>query len=80
MATKTTTTPNTTTNTTPRRFIKLRDVQTIVALSGSEIYRRIAAGTFPKPISLGPKSSVWIEQEVQDWMAARIAECRGEAA
>lgn len=79
MAAKTTTTPNTI-PATPRRFIKLRDVQAIVTLSGSEIYRRIAAGTFPKPISLGPKSSVWIEQEVQDWMAARIAESRGEAA
>ncbi len=52
---------------TPRRFIKLATVKDYTSLSTSEIYRRIAAGTFPKQITLGPKSVAWIESEVLAW-------------
>ena len=58
----------------PRRFIRLREVKALTTLSTSEIYRRIAAGTFPMQITLGPKSVVWDEREVLAWcdeMAAR---------
>lgn len=41
----------------PCRFIKLAKVKDYISLSTSEIYRRIAAGTFPKQVKLGPKSS-----------------------
>ncbi len=64
----------------PRRFIKLAEVRSLTTLSTSEIYRRIAAGTFPAQVMLGPKSAVWIESEVLAWCEARIAESRGEAA
>lgn len=64
----------------PRRFIKLRDVKALTTLSTSELYRRIAAGKFPRQVMLGPKSAVWIEAEVLAWCEARIAACRGEAA
>ena len=64
----------------PSRFIKRQAVEDITGLSCSEIYRRIAAGTFPAQVTLGPKSVVWIEAEVLAWCEARIAESRGEAA
>nr|WP_322940656.1 AlpA family transcriptional regulator [Pseudomonas sp. s4] len=64
----------------PRRFIKLREVKTLTTLSTSELYRRIAAGTFPRQVMLGPKSAVWIEAEVLAWCDQRIAASRGEAA
>lgn len=51
----------------PRRFIKLAQVKDYTSLSTSEIYRRIAAGTFPKQIRLGPKSVAWDESEVLAW-------------
>lgn len=63
-----------------RRFIKRQAVEDITGLSCSEIYRRIAAGTFPAQVTLGPKSVVWIEAEVLAWCEARIAESRGEVA
>lgn len=63
----------------PSRFIKLREVKTLTTLSTTEIYRRMAAGTFPRQITLGPKSVVWIEAEVLAWREARIAECRSLA-
>lgn len=63
-----------------RRFIKRQAVEDITGLSCSEIYRRIAAGTFPAQVTLGPKSVVWIEAEVLAWCDERIAESRGEVA
>jgi prophage regulatory protein len=51
----------------PRRFIKLPTVKFYTSLSTSEIYRRIAAGTFPAQVNLGPKSVAWIESEVLAW-------------
>ena len=63
----------------PRRFIKLPKVKDYTSLSTSEIYRRIAAGTFPAQVTLGPKSVVWIEAEVLAWCDSLIAQ-RGEAA
>lgn len=66
---------STTNNThTPRRFIKLPQVKHYTSLSTSEIYRRIAAGTFPAQITLGPKSVAWLEAEVLAWCDALAAQ------
>lgn len=62
------------------QFIKRQRVESITGLSCTELYRRIAAGTFPKQVTLGPKSVVWVESEILAWCDARIAESRGEAA
>ena len=62
-----------------RRFIKLAAVRSLTTLSTSEIYRRIAAGTFPSQITLGPKSVAWVEAEVLAWCDSLVAQ-RGEAA
>lgn len=69
----------TTTQSKARRFIKRRDVESITGLSCTEIYRRIAAGTFPAQVTLGPKSVVWIESEIMAWCEDRIAESREAA-
>lgn len=63
-----------------RRFIKRQDVESITGLSCTEIYRRIAAGTFPKQVTLGPKCVVWIEAEIHAWCDEQIAANRGEVA
>jgi prophage regulatory protein len=60
----------------PYIFIKLPKVKALTTLSASEIYRRIAAGTFPKQVVLGPKSVVWIEAEVLAWCEVCISESR----
>ena len=63
----------------PRRFIKLAQVKDYTSLSTSEIYRRIAVGTFPAQVTLGPKSVAWIESEILQWCDSLAAQ-RGEAA
>lgn len=55
------------------RFIKLAKVREHTTLSTSEIYRRIAAGEFPKQVALGPKSVAWIESEILAWCETVIA-------
>lgn len=64
----------------PRRFIKLAEVKTLTTLSTSEIYRRIAAGTFPAQVTLGPKSVAWIEAEVLAWCDSLVAQRGADAA
>jgi predicted DNA-binding transcriptional regulator AlpA len=49
-------------------FYRLRDVVRISALSKSTIYRRIAEGRFPAPVSLGPRASAWPREALQAWI------------
>jgi prophage regulatory protein len=52
------------------------DVQCRTGLSRSTIYRRVAEGTFPKPVSLGGRTVGWIAAEIQDWLERQIAASR----
>ncbi|MCE3004464.1 MAG: AlpA family transcriptional regulator [Xanthomonadaceae bacterium] len=63
-----------------RRLLRLPDVQAIVGLRRSEIYRRIRNGTFPAPIRLGTNAVAWLQSDLDAWIAARVAESRGSAA
>lgn len=52
---------------------RLPAVKARTGLGRSEIYRRIANGTFPAPIKLGERASAWSAAEVDAWIEARIA-------
>nr|WP_256672581.1 AlpA family phage regulatory protein [Pseudomonas sp. C1C7] len=54
------------------------EVRALTTLSTSEIYRRIAAGTFPKQVKLGPKSSVWPLSAVLDFIDENVRKSREE--
>ena len=56
------------------QFLKIGAVEQKVGLKKSEIYKRISRGDFPEPIHLGRKSSVWVDEEVEAWMARKVAE------
>lgn len=56
------------------RIIRLKDVIDSTGLGRSTIYKYIAEGDFPKPVSLGERSVGWVEEEVHDWILARIEE------
>ena len=64
---------------TPARIIRFHQVQARTGLSRSTIYRRLAGGSFPRPLSLGARAVGWIESEVDEWIRQRIALSRGEA-
>jgi len=55
------------------RLIRLPEVQHRVGLGRSTIYRWMAEGNFPKPVQLGGYSVAWAEDEVEDWIARKLA-------
>ncbi|HDQ4105118.1 TPA: AlpA family transcriptional regulator [Pseudomonas aeruginosa] len=64
------------------RIIRLKNVIDATGLARSTIYKYIADGIFPKPVSLAPagldmpstRGVGWIQSEVDDWILARIEE------
>jgi prophage regulatory protein len=54
-------------------ILRLPTVKTRTGLSRSTIYLRVSQGTFPKPVSLGGRAVGWVEDEIQSWLAERIA-------
>ncbi len=59
---------------TSSNLIRLPRVIEKTGLSKPSIYRD---PTFPKPVSIGARAVAWVEEEVDRWIAARIAKSRG---
>jgi len=59
------------------KLIRLSGVKDLTGLSKSTIYARIAEGTFPKQIPLGPRLVVWLESDIQNWIADQVSAARG---
>ena len=53
------------------RLITLGQIQELIPLSASTIYRRMRAGTFPHSVRLGPNRVAWRYEEVMLWIAER---------
>lgn len=58
------------------KLLRLPDVKAVTGLSKSTIYSKIADGTFPKQISLGPRIVVWLESDIQKWICTQVAGAR----
>lgn len=52
---------------TARAMIRLKEVMKRTGKSRTTIWRNVRAGTFPAPVSTGPQSIAWFEDEVQEW-------------
>ncbi|HEJ9799519.1 TPA: AlpA family transcriptional regulator [Proteus mirabilis] len=62
-------------------LIRLPEVQRRTGYSKAWIYRLIDNGKFPKQIKLGTRAIAFIESEIDEWIANKIAESRsGEVA
>ena len=49
-------------------FYRMADVLRITALSRSSLYRRIASGDFPAPVSLGGRAKGWRRTSLLEWI------------
>ena len=49
-------------------LLRLRDVERVVGLRRTQIYRLIDQRRFPGPISLGERTARWVLHEVQAWL------------
>ena len=52
------------------RFLRIRDVQRMVALSRSKIYELVGEGSFPRPYKPCAHVSAWLLSDVLAWMEA----------
>ncbi|MET4118798.1 prophage regulatory protein [Bradyrhizobium sp. JR1.5] len=59
------------------RFLRVSEVVPMVGFSKTTLYARVRAGTFPKPIALGPQTTAFLEDEVLEWMKTQVAAARG---
>ncbi|WFQ80014.1 AlpA family transcriptional regulator [Xenorhabdus sp. SF857] len=57
-------------------FIRLPEVQRRTGYSKAWIYKLISDGTFPQQVKIGLRSVAFIEAEIDNWIAQRIAESR----
>jgi prophage regulatory protein len=58
------------------RGIRLPRVLEITGGSRSWVYEEMAANRFPRPVRLGKRSVIWIEQEIFDYLEERIKQSR----
>jgi prophage regulatory protein len=55
------------------RAITCKQVCARISMSKGFVYKLIKLGTFPKPLKAGT-TALWLVSEVDDWLAARVAE------
>lgn len=58
----------------PIKILRIKDVSAITGLKPEAIYRLGREGKFPRPVKIGTFSSGWVEAEIQDYLATRIAQ------
>ncbi len=51
--------------------LTITQLQAAVIYSRSQLYRMIRAGSFPRPIRLGPGRVGWRQSAVADWLLER---------
>ena len=56
------------------RLLRISDVCARIGIHRSNVYRLVAAGKFPRPITIGERSSAWLSDEIDAWLAQRVAE------
>ena len=55
------------------RFLRLSEVLNLVGSTRSTLYCWMEAGAFPKQISVGGNTVVWVESAVTAWMEDQMA-------
>jgi prophage regulatory protein len=59
------------------RRLRLTEVKNLTGLSKSSIYARIAEGSFLRQIPLVYHTVVWLETDIQNWIAEQVSAVRG---
>ncbi|MFC5490619.1 helix-turn-helix transcriptional regulator [Dokdonella soli] len=56
-----------------RRFERAPQVRARIGISQATLYRWVAAGQFPAPVRLHTRTTAWAADEIDRWMAQRMA-------
>lgn len=52
----------------PVKILRLQIVSQRASLSRSTIYRKVAEGTFPKPVKLSSRAIGWKAEDIDAWI------------
>lgn len=52
-------------------MLTLKQVQRLIPLSNTQIYRLIASGQFPRQLRIGLRRVAWRHRDITAWMAER---------
>ena len=52
-------------------FIRQKGLLGLVGFSAPTLWRKVKAGSFPKPVKLGQNMTAWRCEDVQAWMEAQ---------
>ena len=63
----------------PIRILRLAKVLDVTGLGKTKIYELQTQGNFPMRVQITQHSVGWIENEVQEWLATRVATRRAAA-
>lgn len=55
------------------RLLSTKDTARKCGISRTTIYERCRAGSFPPPIKLSSRSNLWLESELNTWIAKQAA-------
>ena len=55
------------------RFLRLSQVIEMTGVGKTFIYTHMEKGSFPKQIQISPRTVVWLEQDIIDWMQQKIS-------
>jgi len=58
-------------NTLSAKILRRADVERLIGLSRSTIYKMIAEGDFPQPIKIGARAVGWLESDICQWLNER---------
>ena len=61
-----------------KTILRRKAVEAKTGHSTSTIYEMMAAGEFPKALKIGARAVGWVEEEVDRYIAKRIAERDGQ--
>ncbi|MDZ7855914.1 helix-turn-helix transcriptional regulator [Sphaerotilus sp.] len=53
-------------------FLRQSQVLQFVPISKSTLWRRVEARTFPPPVKLSPRVTVWRAEEIRRWIAQQV--------
>lgn len=56
------------------KFLRLKEVMALTALSRSSIYKFMAEERFPQTLSLGDRAVAWLESEIDEWMEEKLVQ------
>jgi prophage regulatory protein len=57
-------------------WYRVKDLSEILSMSDSTIWKMVKKGTFPKPKHITKRMTVWLRQDISDWVEAKTKDRR----